>query len=102
LHFVNCSFIEKDRTADYQTTKSLIGLTVNKANEEEIIAFLMDRNLPADEILLSRIAKKVLVNPPLQGYLTISNALQWRLQYGRIVELQDSIQGIVKIYSENQ
>ena len=31
------------------------------------------------------------------GYLTISNALQWRLQYQRIVMLQDVIEGIVKI-----
>lgn len=29
--------------------------------------------------------------------LTISNALQWRLQYGRIVQLQEQVSGTVKI-----
>lgn len=36
-------------------------------------------------------------NPPLVGYLTISNALQWRLQYGRIVTLQEKVDGITPI-----
>jgi len=29
------------------------------------------------------LADEVLRKPPQLGYLTISNALQWRLQYGR-------------------
>ena len=35
----------------------------------------------------------------MQGYLTISNALQWRLQYQRIVTLTEDISGISKIIS---
>jgi len=100
LRFVNCTFVEKDRTADYQTTKSLINLLQNDATEEEVIACLSDKNLPIDEIGLIKIAKKILENPPHQGYLTISNALQWRLQYGRIVDLKESITGITKIIEE--
>jgi hypothetical protein len=97
LNFVNCTFIEKDRTADYQTTKSLINLIQNDATEEEVIAYLNDRNLPVEEIGMAKIAEKILSNPPHQGYLTISNALQWRLQYGRIVDLKESIDGIITI-----
>ena len=97
LKFVDCTFIEKDRTADYQITKSLINLIQNDATEEEVIAYLNDRNLPIDEIGLAKIAEKILASPPHQGYLTISNALQWRLQYGRIVDLKESIDGIVTI-----
>ncbi len=37
-----------------------------------------------DEIEASNIADEILLNPPLQGFLTISNALQWRLQYRRL------------------
>ena len=44
-----------------------------------------------------QIAEQILKNPPKTGYLTISNALQWRLQYGRIVALKDTVQGITKI-----
>ena len=52
---------------------------------------------PADEITLNKIAEEILKNPPKQGYLTISNALQWRLQYQRIVTLTSKTDGIVKI-----
>ena len=44
----------------------------------------MDRNLPVDDIEANNIAEELLKAPPAQGYLTISNALQWRLQYSRI------------------
>ena len=97
LDFVSCSFIEKDRTADYQTTTTIRQMIDNKANVEDIFAYLNDRNIPADEITLMQIAEQILKNPPKTGYLTISNALQWRLQYGRIVALKDTVQGITKI-----
>jgi hypothetical protein len=69
----------------------------DKANENDIIAYLQDRNLPVDEIALSNIAKQILETPPKQGYLTISNALQWRLQYQRIVDLKEDVSGIERI-----
>ena len=67
------------------------------ANEEDITAYLTDRNIPAEDITLSEISRSIIANPPKQGYLTISNALQWRLQYGRIVKLEKKISGINKI-----
>jgi hypothetical protein len=97
LDFVSCSFVEKERTADYQTTTTILQMLENKANADDIFAFLNDRNIPADEITLMNMAKQILKNPPQVGYLTISNALQWRLQYGRIVTLKDKIVGITKI-----
>ena len=69
----------------------------NNANSEDIIAYLMDRNLPADEITMNQLAEEVFANIPEQGYLTISNALQWRLQYRRIVELTEDVEGIIPI-----
>jgi hypothetical protein len=72
----------------------------NNANVEDIIAYLTDRNLPADEITMNRLAEEILVNPPEQGYLTISNALQWRLQYGRIVDLAENVEGIIRIITK--
>ena len=70
------------------------------ANEEDIVAYLADRNIPADEITLHNMAKLILKKAPKQGYLTISNALQWRLQYQRIVSLEKSVAGIKKIIDE--
>lgn len=69
----------------------------DKANAEDIVAYLNDRNIPADEIILNELAKQILKSPPIQGYLTISNTLQWRLQYQRIVMLDKTIQGITKV-----
>ncbi len=67
------------------------------ANKEDIVAYLNDKNIPADEITLNLIAEKILQNTPKQGYLTISNALQWRLQYGRVVKLNEKVNGIFKL-----
>jgi len=97
LDFKSCSFISKERTADYTTTFRLIQMVDDGANEEDIIAYLMDKNIPADDITLSQIAKQILKNKPNLGYLTISNVLQWRLQYGRIVALSRQVDGITKI-----
>jgi hypothetical protein len=97
LNFVSCTFIYKNKTADYQITRTIRQMLKNNANAEDIIAYLTDRNLPADEITMNELAQEILTNPPEQGYLTISNALQWRLQYGRIVELTENVEGIISI-----
>lgn len=64
------------------------------AIKEDIIGFLEDRNVPGDEIILNQIAEQILSETPEQGYLTISNALQWRLQYKRVINLQNKINGV--------
>jgi len=97
LNFVSCSFITKERTADYTTTFRLLEMVKDKANTEDIVAYLNDKNIPADEITLNQLAKQILKTPPVQGYLTISNALQWRLQYQRVVTLEKTVQGISKV-----
>lgn len=102
LNFVSCSFVSKERTADYTTTYRLREMIKDHANEEDIIAYLQDKHIPADELTLTKIAAQILRTPPEQGYLTISNALQWRLQYQRIVTLTDHISGIDKIVSYNK
>ena len=102
LNFVSCSFVSKERTADYTTTFRLREMVKDKANEADIIAYLSDKNVPADEITLAKLAEQILKTPPEQGYLTISNALQWRLQYQRIVALTEDIPGISKIISYNK
>jgi len=96
--FTSCAYIDKERTADYQTTRGVIEILNKNGNAEDIIAFLRDRNLPADDIIMNQIAHDVLIRRPNQGYLTISNALQWRLQYQRIVDLKtNEVDGIIKI-----
>lgn len=97
LQFLNCTFIEKNRTADYTTTKRLLEMLNDKANKEDIIAYFMDKNIPGDAIIYSNLADEILAKPPKQGFLTISNALQWRLQYSRVIDLKNSIEGVTNI-----
>ena len=97
LRFVRCTFIEKECTADYQTTRGLRDILGRNGNRDDVFAFLEDRNLPGDAITLNILADEIMTSPPEIGYLTISNALQWRLQYGRVVDLKETISGITKI-----
>lgn len=101
LDFVNCSFLEKERTSDYTTTYRIREMLNDGANRDDIISYLKDRNLPADEITLEKIADLVIAQKPELGYLTISNALQWRLQYLRIVNLKEKIKGISKLVEKD-
>ena len=59
--------------------------------------FEVPRNLPVDDIAARKLAERILREIPPQGYLTISNALQWRLQYKRIIEYAGSIPGIDRV-----
>jgi hypothetical protein len=81
----------------YQTTRGILELLARDGNRDDLLAFLSDRNLPGDEIVHNALADEIMHTPPLLGYLTISNALQWRLQYSRVVTLADSVEGVVKV-----
>jgi hypothetical protein len=85
IDFTSVRFIPAELTADFQTTKYLRHLIGEEAELEDLVAYLQDRQVPADEGSLIAYAEHLLENPPQQGYLTISNALQWRLQYKRVV-----------------
>lgn len=95
LNFTHCTFIDSTRTADYTITKRLRQMVEDGAYKEDIIGFLEDRNVPGDEIVYNDLADEILLYPPEQGYLTISNALQWRLQYARVISLDNSVTGVV-------
>jgi hypothetical protein len=79
-------------------TRGLRNILDNEGNKDDLMAFMLDRNLPIDEIELSNIADEILVKPPVQGILTISNALQWRLQYARAIERAGQEEGIIAVY----
>jgi hypothetical protein len=101
LEITNTLFIHAERTADFQLTKGLINILENDGNSEDLTAFMLEKNLPADQIELDLIADDLLKNKLEQGYLTISNALQWRLQYGRAIERAGQVEGVVSIHKMN-
>lgn len=97
LKVLHTIFVEKQCTADYQLTRGLIQILEQEGNEDDIAAYIIDKNLPLDEIGVNDLAEEIISTPPAQGYLTISNALQWRLQYRRIIAQADKVEGIHRI-----
>ncbi|QYX32691.1 restriction endonuclease [Sphaerospermopsis torques-reginae] len=87
LNFQNVVFVDKKRTGDYQTTYGLQEILRRNGNKDDVIAFLEERNFPLDEIGREALAERILRERPEMGYLTISNALQWRLQYSRVIQV---------------
>ncbi|WP_339461114.1 restriction endonuclease [Nodularia spumigena] len=98
LNILHTIYVSAERTADFQMTRGIRSILENEGNKDDLIAFMYDRNLPVDEIEASNIADEILLNPPLQGFLTISNALQWRLQYRRVIESAGEEAGIIAVY----
>lgn len=94
LKFRHTIFIEMQRTGDYQTTYGLREILRRNGNKDDIVAFLEERNLPLDDAGRELLAERILQEPPMQGYLTVSNALQWRLQYGRAIGVVGTIEGV--------
>lgn len=90
-------FVDKARTADFQTTTGILDILDRNGNKDDIIAFIAERNLPVDEVGADQLADRILIEPPIQGFLTISNALQWRLQYSRVIEQAGVVHGILRI-----
>jgi len=97
LNVLHTIYVEALRTADFQTTSGLIRLLANSANKDDILAFFADRMLPSDNVEADALAEEVIKKPPEIGYLTISNALQWRLQYSRVIEQAGQIGGILRL-----
>ncbi len=97
LNILDVIFVRAEQTGDYQTTVGIRRILDNNGNMDDILAFFDERMLPLDEIQAQQLAKEILRNPPDIGYLTISNALQWRLQYRRVIGEAGKVPGIMRI-----
>lgn len=97
LEILHTVFVDASRTADYQTTSGIREILDNNGNIDDLTAFMEERALPVDDIQAARLADEMMKRPPALGYLTISNALQWRLQYRRVIASAGSIDGIIRI-----
>ena len=97
LDFLHTVLVDESRTADYQTTTGILSIIENEGNTDDLMSFMQDRSLPMDDIQALQLAQELLLNPPRVGYLAISNALQWRLQYQRILNQAGQVEGIQRI-----
>lgn len=97
LRITHTIFVDQARTADFQTTTGLRRIVANDGNLDDLIAYFQDRFLPVDDVTAQELAEEILATPPEIGYLTISNALQWRLQYRRVIEQAGQVDGVHRL-----
>ncbi len=97
LDILHTIFVAKECTADFQTTSGLLALLKKSGEPGRLLVCFAERMLPLDETTACTLADEVLRNPPALGYPTISNALQWRLQYSRAIERAGSIEGLLRL-----
>ena len=97
LSILHTVFVDKERTGDFQTTTGIRRILENNGNKDDLLAFMQERMLPVSDIEASEIADELVRKAPEVGYLTISNALQWRIQYRRVIEQAGTIWGIERI-----
>lgn len=91
-------YVDKTRTGDFNLTKQIRTLIEEGLNApgglealvEDLDALLQDKNVPLDDVSRRKLAERLTGDVPQQGFLTISNALQWRLQYGRAIAAASS------------
>lgn len=93
-------FLKREFTGDNQTTAGLQMILANGGGKQEVENFLKERELPVNEYERSHLAEDIVAKPPQVGYLTISPALQWRLQYKRVYNLtgDNEFPGVEKLY----
>ena len=94
LEILHVIFVHQGRTADYQTSVGIANSLDRQGNVDDLVAFFEERHLPLDEVGRQNLAARVMKDRPEIGYLTISNALQWRLQYGRAIEEAGTVEGL--------
>ena len=96
--FKNISFVDKTKTADFTITKLLRQTLDIGGNDDDLYSVLADRNIPGDDITYNNIIKRIREQGVTQGYITITNALQWRASYKRIVAISGTVAGVDKLY----
>jgi hypothetical protein len=97
LNILHTVFVEEHRTGDFTMTRLIRQHLEAGCNAEDLIGLMHDKNLWLDDIEANSIAEELLKKPCEQGYLTISNALQWRLQYSRAITQAGTVEGVLRL-----
>lgn len=109
LKMVSTVFVEREQTADYTMTAGIRKIVADGAadgdsvevTKQELMAHMEARALTSEEHELRNLADAIMEKLPEQGYLTISPAMQWRLQYKRVMEKAGTVNGVLSVYKTN-
>ena len=77
-------FYTSEETADKSLTQKLRAMKLAEDDVQAVATYLVKRGLPGSQEEINLLARKVLENHIPMGKITISNALQWRLQFGKL------------------
>jgi hypothetical protein len=109
LNLKNIVFIMAEDTSDFQLTTDINNILDDDApHKKEALEYLFkERNLPIDSMEAELLAEEVMKRKPRIGQLSISNALQWRINYQRVVNTDllktaEKENGNTKIVSEDE
>lgn len=91
LNISHALFLDSDRTSDFRTTTGLKVILENNGNKDDLVAFMLDNFLFEDETEAGKLAEEILFNPPLTGYLGISDSVRWNRQYTRAIKNGDEL-----------
>ncbi len=98
LNIKHVVLIPKELTADFQMTRGIQEILDKEGNEEDLASFILDRGLLADAVQVNAFVDRIMKEKSIAlGYLTISNALQWRLQYGHAIAYAGRVEGLEKL-----
>lgn len=78
-------------------TRGLNDILDRDGNEDDIVAFITVKELPSMRSRPRASRRLFWRSGPCKGYLTISNALQWRLQYGRVITQAGLVEGVTEV-----
>ena len=96
LEIVNCTFLDKERTADFTTTFRLREMLEDGANVEDVAGYLNDLFLVNDEEEQRQLATLLISSSIPQGYLGTKTRLPTSY-YTEIMDLQSEIPGISRL-----
>jgi hypothetical protein len=97
LQILHTIYVEARCTADFAMTTLIRRHLEIGCEAEDLIGLMRDKNLPVDDIEANALANELLERPCEQGYLTVSNALQWRLHYTRAIREAGRVDGILRL-----
>lgn len=88
-------FVQKEQTADFQTTSGLRRLVENKANRDDILAFFEERFMPFEEPEDIQLAGRVLREPPAVG--AIGQGIRRSSCFDRVIECAGKVDGVLNL-----
>lgn len=90
-------FVCKKQTGDHTLTRILLADLQTGANKEDLISTMRSKYLALTDEEADKLGDRLLREPPLQGYIGISPAQQWRLRYRKAAEYAGQVEGVLDL-----